>query len=56
MARLAVGSWGAAFLNGLTGASNARAKTELDWRPRYPRVQEAWRADLTPMVAPSVAV
>jgi nucleoside-diphosphate-sugar epimerase len=56
LARLVVGSWGAAFLNGLTGASNARAKTELDWRPRYAGVQEAWRADLAAMVAPSVAV
>ena len=51
-----MGSWGAAFLNGLTGATNARAKAELDWRPRYARVQEAWRADLGAMVQPSVAV
>jgi nucleoside-diphosphate-sugar epimerase len=56
LARLVAGSWGAAFLNGLAGATNARAKAELDWRPRYPRVQEAWAADLATVMAPSVAV
>jgi len=56
LARLAAGSWGAAYLNGLVGATNARAKAKLDWRPRYPRVQEAWAADLGAVMAPSVAV
>jgi nucleoside-diphosphate-sugar epimerase len=56
LARLVVGSWGAAFLNGMAGAANARAKATLDWRPRYARVQEAWQADLGAMVQPSVAV
>ncbi len=56
LARLVAGSWGAAFLNGMTGATNARAKAQLDWRPRYARVQEAWQADLGAMVQPSVAV
>ncbi|HYZ81623.1 MAG TPA: NAD-dependent epimerase/dehydratase family protein, partial [Solirubrobacteraceae bacterium] len=56
LARLVAGSWGAAFLNGLTGASNARARAELDWRPCYARVQEAWEADFGPAMAPSVAV
>ena len=51
-----VGSWGTAFLNGLTGATNARAKAELDWRPHYARVHDAWRADLGAVVQPSVAV
>jgi nucleoside-diphosphate-sugar epimerase len=45
LARLAAGSWGAAYLNGLVGADNRRARTELDWRPRYGRVQDGWRAD-----------
>ena len=45
-----------AFLNRMVGATNARAKAELDWRPRYARVQEAWHADLGAVVAPSVAV
>jgi nucleoside-diphosphate-sugar epimerase len=56
LARLVAGSWGAAFLNGLTGASNARARAELDWRPRYSHVQEAWLAEFGPAVTPSVAV
>ncbi len=46
LARLVAGSWGVAFLNGLMGASNARAKAELHWRPRYARVSEAWAAEL----------
>ena len=56
LARLAAGSWGAAFLNGMVGATNARARAELHWRPRYARVQEAWAADLGAVMAPSVAV
>jgi nucleoside-diphosphate-sugar epimerase len=56
LARLVAGTWGAAFLNGLVGATNARAKAELDWRPRYPRVTEAWAADLAAVMPPSVAV
>ena len=56
LARLAAGSWGAAFLNGLVGSTNARAKAELDWRPRYPRVRDAWEAEFGPSVQTSVAV
>jgi nucleoside-diphosphate-sugar epimerase len=56
LARLVVGSWGAAFLNGMVGATNARARAALDWRPRYARVQEAWKADLAAAVQPSVVV
>jgi nucleoside-diphosphate-sugar epimerase len=56
LARLVAGSWGVAFLNGMVGATNARAKAELDWRPRYAHVQEAWTADLSSVMAPSVAV
>jgi hypothetical protein len=39
----------------MTGATNARAKAELDWRPRYARVHDAWLADLGARVQPSVA-
>jgi nucleoside-diphosphate-sugar epimerase len=56
LARLVAGRWGAVFLNGLTGATNARARAELDWRPRYTHVQEAWTADFGPAMAPAVAV
>jgi nucleoside-diphosphate-sugar epimerase len=36
LVRLAAGGWGAAFMTELRGASNARAKTALNWRPRFP--------------------
>ncbi|GAA1861645.1 NAD-dependent epimerase/dehydratase family protein [Asanoa iriomotensis] len=35
LARLAVGGWGVAFMNELRGAGNARARLQLNWRPRY---------------------
>jgi len=44
------GGWGAAYLGGLRGASNARARRELGWRP-----SRAWRtgfaAELTGVVS-----
>jgi nucleoside-diphosphate-sugar epimerase len=39
LARLAVGAWGVAFMTKLHGADNSRAKTVLDWKPRY----SSWR-------------
>lgn len=42
MARLAVGGWGVAFMTRLRGADNARAKAQLDWKPRY----GSWRTSL----------
>ncbi|MEO3829211.1 NAD(P)-dependent oxidoreductase [Actinomadura sp. B10D3] len=42
LARLTTGSWGAAFMNGLRGADNSRARRRLDWRPRHP----SWRAGI----------
>lgn len=35
LVRLAAGGWGAAFMTELRGASNARARTALNWRPRF---------------------
>ncbi|MBB5080561.1 NAD-dependent epimerase/dehydratase family protein [Nonomuraea endophytica] len=35
MARSAVGGWGVAFMTGLRGADNARARLQLNWRPRH---------------------
>ncbi|MER7443869.1 hypothetical protein [Micromonospora avicenniae] len=32
LARLAVGSWGVAFMNELRGAATTRARLHLDWR------------------------
>ena len=42
LARLAVGSWGVAYLNELRGAQNSRARLMLDWRPGY----VSWRDGL----------
>ena len=41
LVRLAVGAWGAAYLGGLRGADNTRARHVLGWRPRH----RSWRAD-----------
>lgn len=41
LARLAVGGFGVAFMNGLRGADNARARLRLDWRPRYASFADA---------------
>jgi hypothetical protein len=42
---LAAGSWGTAFMTELRGASNARAKTALSWRPRFPSWVEGFAAE-----------
>jgi nucleoside-diphosphate-sugar epimerase len=46
LARLAGGGWGAAFMTRLRGVSNARARAQLAWRPRYPVWSEGLRAGL----------
>jgi nucleoside-diphosphate-sugar epimerase len=45
LVRLAVGGWGAAFMTELRGASNVRAKTALNWRPRFPSWIEGFAAE-----------
>jgi nucleoside-diphosphate-sugar epimerase len=35
LARLVVGGWGVAFMTGLAGACNTRARERLDWTPTY---------------------
>lgn len=47
IARLAVGSWGVAFMSGLAGASNARARAELSWKPRYGSWRDGFATELT---------
>ncbi len=39
LARLLVGGWGVAYMTGLAGASNLRARQQLDWKPTY----SSWR-------------
>ena len=41
-----VGSFAAAFATQLRGASNAKAKRELDWQPRYPSWRTGFREAL----------
>lgn len=43
IARLAAGGWAVAISTELRGASNAKAKRELGWQPRYP----SWRQGFT---------
>ncbi|WP_368854140.1 NAD-dependent epimerase/dehydratase family protein [Nocardia nova] len=45
LARLAVGSWGVAFMNELRGADNARARLRLNWRPRFISLADGFIAD-----------
>ena len=40
--RLAVGEGGAVMMTEVRGASNEKAKRELDWRPRYPSWREGF--------------
>ncbi len=51
LARLAVGSWGVAFMNRLRGAANTRARLHLDWRPRYTSVSKGFAAELSDVPA-----
>lgn len=43
LARLAVGGFGVAFMTQLRGADNARARLQLDWRPRYTTWRDGFR-------------
>jgi nucleoside-diphosphate-sugar epimerase len=45
--RLAAGQAGVVLMTGLRGASNAKAKRDLDWVLRYP----SWRQGLQEMLA-----
>jgi nucleoside-diphosphate-sugar epimerase len=46
LARLAAGSFAAAFATQLRGATNAKAKRELGWEPRYPSWRTGFRQAL----------
>lgn len=45
LARPAVGAWGVAFMNELRGADNARARLQLNWRPRYSSWADGFAAE-----------
>jgi nucleoside-diphosphate-sugar epimerase len=44
LARLVAGEAGVVLMTEIRGASNAKAKRELGWTPRYPRWREGFRA------------
>jgi nucleoside-diphosphate-sugar epimerase len=46
LARLVAGPFAAAFATQLRGATNAKAKQELGWEPRYPSWREGFREAL----------
>lgn len=46
LARLLAGSFAAAFATELRGASNAKARRELAWEPRYPTWRQGFREAL----------
>jgi nucleoside-diphosphate-sugar epimerase len=46
LARVAVGEWGVAFMTRLRGASNARLKQTLGWKPSRPSWRESFVSEL----------
>jgi nucleoside-diphosphate-sugar epimerase len=46
LAPILVGGWGAAYMTGLRGADNARARLTLDWRPHYPSWRQGFHQEL----------
>jgi nucleoside-diphosphate-sugar epimerase len=46
LARLLAGDWGVTYFTRLRGASNARAKVELDWKPRYASWRDGFAEEL----------
>ncbi len=47
IARLAVGSFGVAWMTALRGSSNERAKQVLDWQPARPSWRQGLRSDVS---------
>jgi nucleoside-diphosphate-sugar epimerase len=46
LARFFVGGWGVAYMTELAGASNLRARLQLDWKPTYSTWRDGLAADL----------
>ncbi len=47
LGRLVAGDVGVSFMTQIRGASNAKAKRELGWRPRYPSWRDGFRTGLS---------
>jgi 2-alkyl-3-oxoalkanoate reductase len=46
LARMLIGEQGASFMTAIRGASNAKAKRDLAWQPRWPSWREGFRSGL----------
>jgi nucleoside-diphosphate-sugar epimerase len=55
LGRLVAGEVGVSLMTQIRGASNAKARRELDWSPRYPSYREGFRAGLDGTAAPARA-
>jgi 2-alkyl-3-oxoalkanoate reductase len=53
LGRLAVGDVGVSMMTRIQGASNAKAKRELGWRPRYPSYREGFHSGLGDLPVPT---
>jgi nucleoside-diphosphate-sugar epimerase len=53
LARLAVGEVGVSMMTRTAGASNAKAKRELGWRPRYPSYREGFQSGFGDLPIPT---
>ena len=56
VARLAIGEAGIVLMTEMRGASNAKAKAELGWRPQYPSWREGFAAAIAEPAAQAVGV
>ena len=54
LGRLAAGEVGVSMMTQIRGASNAKAKAQLGWAPRYPSYREGFRAGLSEVPIPGV--
>jgi nucleoside-diphosphate-sugar epimerase len=54
LGRLAAGEVGVSMMTQIRGTSNARAKRELGWRPRYPTYREGFRNGLGHVPVPGL--
>ena len=56
LARLAIGEPGIVLMTEMRGASNAKAKAELGWRPQYASWREGFADSLAGPAAPAFGV
>jgi 2-alkyl-3-oxoalkanoate reductase len=52
LGRLATGEVGVSMMTRIRGASNAKARQELGWRPRYPSYRDGFQTGLGDLPIP----